>query len=83
MVSDGQLHVAEWKLMAAAYVHRVAVAALGAEVIDDLVIRNDNRPALFRDRRRIADVITVPVSQEDGIQFREMISPDVGQRVSA
>jgi hypothetical protein len=83
MVSDSQLHVAEGELTAAAYVHWVAVAALGAEVIDDLEIGYDQGSGSFRDGGGVAHMIAVAVSHKDRIQVRELVSPDVSQGVAA
>ena len=69
VVGDGQLDMAEGKLVAAADVHRVSLAAQRAEVVDDLIIRNDQGPALLGDCDRIPDVIPVTVGHDDRIQL--------------
>jgi hypothetical protein len=69
--------------MPAANVHRVALAALQTDIIDNFKIGYDESSGFFRDGCGVTQVIAVTVGHKDCVQLCEMVSRDIGLGVSA
>ena len=81
MVGDGELHVAEGKLVPAADMHGMSLGSLAFEVAHDLVVGDHDGTGLFRDLSRIAEMIAVTVGNEDGVELCERFRFGRGLRV--
>ena len=78
-----ELHSAEGKVVTTADVHGVNRGALVGAKLGELKRGNDRGLVLFRERHGVAQVIAVPVGEQNPVEAGQFVGSDVGCGVSS